>query len=47
VIVGDITSQPLLSGKWGYLASRQDKFTRQIFGWAVEERMTVELVTSL
>lgn len=44
VIVGDITYLPLQSGKWGYLASWQDKFTKRIVGWAVEARMTEELV---
>ena len=44
VIVGDITYLPLRSGKWGYLASWQDKFTKRIVGWAVEERMTEALV---
>lgn len=44
VIVGDITYLPLRTGRWGYLASWQDKFTRRIVGWAVEERMTEELV---
>jgi transposase InsO family protein len=46
VIVGDITYLPLRSGKWGYLASWQDKFSKLIVGWAVAERMTAELVTS-
>ena len=44
VIVGDITYLPLRSGKWGYLASWQDRFTKRVVGWAVEERMTEELV---
>lgn len=46
VIVGDITYLPLASGKWSYLASWQDKFTKRIVGWAVSDRMTDELVTS-
>ncbi len=45
VIVGDITYLPLLSGKWSYLATWQDKFSKRVVGWAVEERMTEELVT--
>ena len=45
VVVGDITYLPLRSGKWSYLATWQDKFTRRIVGWAVEARMTDELVT--
>lgn len=44
VVVGDITYLPLRSGKWGYLASWQDKFSRRVVGWAVEARMTEELV---
>jgi transposase InsO family protein len=44
VIVGDIIYLPLRSGKWGYLASWQDKFTKRVVDWAVEERMTEELV---
>ncbi len=44
VVVGDITYLPLRSGKWGYLASWQDKFSKRVVGWAVQERMTEELV---
>ena len=44
IIVGDITYLPLQTGKWGYLASWQDRFTKRVVGWAVEERMTEELV---
>jgi transposase InsO family protein len=44
VLVGDITYLPLRSGKWGYMASWQDKFTKRIMGWAVEARMTEALV---
>ncbi|MDQ3684173.1 MAG: IS3 family transposase [Acidobacteriota bacterium] len=44
VVVGDITYLPLQTGKWGYLASWQDKFTKRVVGWAVEARMTGELV---
>jgi len=44
VIVGDITYLPLRSGKWSYLASWQDKFSKRVVGWAVADRMTVELV---
>lgn len=46
MIVGDITYLPLASGKWSYLASWQDKFTKRIAGWAVADRMTDDLVTS-
>jgi transposase InsO family protein len=44
VVVGDITYLPLQTGKWAYLASWQDKFSKRIVGWAVEERMTEGLV---
>jgi transposase InsO family protein len=44
VVVGDITYLPLRSGGWGYLASWQDKFSKRVVGWAVEARMTDELV---
>lgn len=44
VIVGDITYLPLASGRWAYLASWQDKFSKRVVGWAVEARMTDELV---
>ena len=45
VIVGDITYLPLASGRWAYLASWQDKLTKRVVGWAVEARITDELVT--
>jgi putative transposase len=44
VIVGDITYLPLQTGRWGYLASWQDKFTKRVVGWAVAARMTEALV---
>jgi len=44
VIVGDITYLPLRSGKWCYLATWSDLYTRQILGWAVREDITAELV---
>lgn len=44
VIVGDITYLPLRSGKWSYLATWQDQCTRRIVGWAVEDRMTEDLI---
>jgi len=44
VIVGDITYLPLQNGKFCYLASFQDKFTRRIVGWQVSSRMTAQLV---
>ncbi len=44
VIVGDITYLPLRGGKFCYLATYQDKFTRRIAGWQISERMTAQLV---
>ncbi len=44
VIVGDITYLPMQNGKWCYLATFQDKFTRRIVGWRVSSRMTAQLV---
>lgn len=46
VIIGDITYVPHSNGKFCYLASFQDKFTRRIVGWSIAERMTEELVIS-
>ena len=44
VIVGDITYLPTRGGRWSYLASWQDKFTRRVVGWAVDDAMTEELI---
>jgi putative transposase len=44
VIVGDITYLSLQNGKFCYLATFQDKFTRRIVGWAVSQTMTAQLV---
>lgn len=46
VIIGDITYLPLASGKWSYLATFQDKYTRRVVGWSVSNTMTQELVMS-
>jgi putative transposase len=43
-IVGDITYLPLANGRFCYLATFQDKFTRRIVGWQVSSRMTAQLV---
>ena len=43
-LVGDITYLPLQNGKFCYLATFQDKFTRRIVGWQVSEQMTAQLV---
>lgn len=44
VIVGDITYLPMANGRFCYLASWQDKYTRRIIGWKVDRTMTEELV---
>ncbi len=46
VIVGDITYLPTRVGRWSYLATWQDKFTKRIVGWAVADSMTEDLVIS-
>lgn len=43
-IVGDITYLALQSGKFCYLATFQDTYTRRIVGWCVAPAMTAELV---
>jgi putative transposase len=45
-MVGDITYLALRNGKFCYLATYQDKYTRRIVGWAIREDMTAELVVS-
>ena len=44
VIVGDITYLPLQNGKWDYLATWTDLFSRRILGWAIREDMTENLI---
>jgi putative transposase len=44
VLVSDITYLPLQDGKWAYLATWMDLFSRKIVGWAVAASMTAELV---
>ena len=46
VIIGDITYIALQSGSWCYLAMWQDKVTRRIIGWSLNDSMTAELVIS-
>ena len=46
MMVGDITYLPLANGKFCYLATWQDKYTRRIVGWAIAAEMTAELVVS-
>jgi len=44
VIVSDITYLPLQNGRWAYLATWMDLFSRKIVGWQVADSMTAELV---
>ena len=44
VIVGGITYLPLQNGRFCYLATFQDKYTRRIIGWQVAPNMTAQLV---
>lgn len=44
VYVGDITYLPLVNGKFAYMATFQDAFTRIIVGWEVADHMREELV---
>ena len=44
VTVSDITYLPLQDGKWAYLATWMDLFSRKIAGWQVASSMTAELV---
>jgi transposase InsO family protein len=44
VMVGDITYLPLQNGRFCYLATFQDKYTRRILGWQVSPNMTAQLV---
>ncbi len=46
MIVGDITYVPLRNGRWCYLAVWQDKVTRRIIGWSLQNSMTAELIIS-
>lgn len=46
IIVGDITYVPLRNGKWCYLAVWQDKVTRRIIGWSLQDSMMAELIIS-
>jgi transposase InsO family protein len=46
IIVGDITYIRLRGGKFCYLAVWQDKLTRRIIGWSLNNLMTTELIVS-
>jgi transposase InsO family protein len=44
VFVSDITYLPLAGGRWAYLATWLDLYSRRITGWQVAEMMRAELV---
>jgi putative transposase len=44
VWVGDITYLPLPNGKWAYLATWMDLFSRLIVGWKISLSLSAELV---
>lgn len=46
VLVSDITYVPLQKGRWAYLATFQDVYTRRVLGWDIAASMTGELVIS-
>jgi putative transposase len=46
IIIGDITYIALQNGSWCYLAVWQDKLTRRIIGWSLQDSMSAELVIS-
>lgn len=44
VWVGDITYLPLLNGRWAYLATWMDMYSRLIVGWEISLSLSAELV---
>jgi len=44
VIVGDITYLLLRSGRWCYMATWTDLFSRRVLGWSIRDDMTEKLV---
>ena len=44
VIVGDITYLPLRSGRWCYMATWTDLYSRRVLGWSIRDDMTEKLV---
>ncbi len=44
VWVGDITYLPLIGGRWCYLATWRDTYSRRVVGWQLAAQMPTELV---
>jgi putative transposase len=44
VWVGDITYLPLVNGRWCYLATWRDTYSRRVVGWHLDQQMPTELV---
>ena len=44
VWVGDITYLPLVGGRWCYLATWRDAYSRRVVGWHLAAQMPTELV---
>jgi putative transposase len=44
VWVGDITYLPLMGGRWCYLATWRDAYSRRVVGWHLDVHMPTELV---
>ncbi|MGI4742090.1 MAG: DDE-type integrase/transposase/recombinase [Janthinobacterium lividum] len=47
VWVGDITYLPLTGGRWCYLATWRDTYSRHVVGWHLDRHMPTELVLSV
>ena len=43
VVIGDITYLPMITGRFCYLATFQDKLTRRCVGWAISESLEANL----
>ena len=44
VWVGDITYLPLVGGRWCYLATWRDTYSRRVVGWQLDQHLPTELV---
>ena len=42
--MGDITYLPLMGGRWCYLATWRDTYSRWVVGWYLAAQMPTELV---